>query len=111
MEVEKQSYKLFESFEEARMALQNNQPRLVVAGAKELCIVRNANQIRVFNNACPHMKDGLNKGVINLKNQIVCPLHGYKFDIFTGDEEANRCGPLKFVEIQNHDDGSIWLKC
>ncbi len=85
--------------------LQNNEPRLVIAGNRNICIVRQNERLIAFENECPHMKEGLNAGIVNYLNEIVCPLHTYKFNLKTGIEERQRCSPLKFIKVEYSADG------
>lgn len=85
--------------------LQNNEPRLVIAGKRNICVVRQNEKLIAFENECPHMKEGLNGGVVNHLNEIVCPLHTYKFSLQTGVEERQRCSQLRFIEVDITDEG------
>jgi nitrite reductase/ring-hydroxylating ferredoxin subunit len=80
--------------------LQNNEPRLVKAGNKNICIVKLGTDLIAFENECPHMREGLNGGTVNYLKEIVCPLHTYKFNLKTGEEEKRRCSPLQFIKIE-----------
>ena len=85
--------------------LEEKSPKLAVAGGKQICIVRLANRVVAFENLCPHMGEELHKGKINFQNEIVCPLHAYKFNVETGDEENQRCGSLHFIRVITTSDG------
>lgn len=98
-------FKLFDKKSDLEKSLQNNQPRLVVAGNKNICIIRQENRLIAFENECPHMGQGLNEGLVNYMNEIVCPLHAYKFDLKHGEEENKRCSPLQFITVHLKDDG------
>jgi len=100
--------KLFDSLDEAKSILNENEPRLVKAKGKNICIVRQGSHLIAFNNECPHMGDNLYQGNINAFNQIVCPLHSYRFDLKTGEADGKDCQPLRFIEIIIEDD--IYLK-
>lgn len=91
--------KLFDSLDQAKNILDNRMPRLVRAGTKNICVVRLNDEIVAFINECPHMGAGLHGGTLNYLDQIVCPLHTYKFDLRTGDEENVRCKSLQFIEV------------
>lgn len=102
-------FKLFNTKEDLKKMLQNNEPRLVIAGNKNICVIRQGERLIAFENECPHMKEGLNGGLVNYLNEIVCPLHTYKFNLQTGIEEKQRCASLKFVEVEYLAEG-IFLK-
>ncbi len=98
-------FKLFETVKDMKTALQNNEPRLVLTGKKNVCVVRKGKELIAFHNECPHMGQGLSDGNINHFNEIVCPLHAYKFNLTTGQEENKRCSDLKFVKVDIRSDG------
>lgn len=91
--------KLFDSLETAKSVLKNGKPRLARIENREYCLVREGSRIYVFRNACPHMGEQLHKGNINLINEIVCPLHTYRFNMDTGEESSGRCRPLKTFPV------------
>lgn len=98
-------FKLFDSEEQMTSTLQNNEPRRVVAGNRNICVVRQGTELIAFRNECPHMGEGLNGGKVNYLNEIVCPLHTYKFNLKTGDEENKRCSGLIFVKVSKTSEG------
>ncbi len=98
-------FKLFNTKEDLEKMLQNNEPRLVIAGNKNICVVRQGERLIAFENECPHMKEGLSGGLVNYLNEIVCPLHTYKFNLITGVEEKQRCAPLTFIEVKHSEEG------
>ncbi|MEQ9466862.1 MAG: Rieske (2Fe-2S) protein [Ekhidna sp.] len=97
--------KLFDSIHEAKKALENNKPRQVRADGKEICIVRKGEEIFAFQDACAHMGENLHKGNTNPFNEIVCPLHAYRFHMKTGEECEGRCSPLKIYPIIENEEG------
>lgn len=98
-------FKLFDNRTDMEKSLQNNQPRLVVAGNKNICVIRQGDQLVAFRNECPHMGQGLNDGIVNYLNEIVCPLHSYKFNLKHGEEENKRCASLQFIAVALNDKG------
>jgi nitrite reductase/ring-hydroxylating ferredoxin subunit len=50
---------------------------------KEILIGRRNGRLFACDNSCPHRGASLSKGHFN-DNNIVCYMHGYEFDIFTG---------------------------
>lgn len=103
-------FKLFDSQAKAKEILKHNQPRMVRAGDKEICLVLSGDSLFAFQNACAHMGENLNRGTVNYLNEIVCPLHTYRFNMTTGDEAERRCTALKVYEISVLPDG-VYLEC
>jgi nitrite reductase/ring-hydroxylating ferredoxin subunit len=52
----------------------------------DVLIGRRNGKLFAFNNSCPHRGASLSKGEFNNDN-IVCYMHGYEFNIFTGKLE------------------------
>jgi len=92
-------YLVFESNEESDKMIPFGEKRLFKAGGKSICVARIQSGLVAFQNACPHQGEGLNKGHINPFGEITCPLHSYRFDLKTGDEVANKCAGLKFINL------------
>lgn len=97
--------KLFDSTDQMISMLQNNEPRRVVAGQTNICVVRQGSTMVAFKNECPHMGEGLSGGKVNYLGEIVCPLHTYKFNLKTGEEERRRCGDLVFIRVITSEEG------
>ena len=57
--------------------------KLVRAGSEEIAVFKIAGQLCALQNVCPHEGGQLARGWLE-GNAVVCPLHGYKFDLKTG---------------------------
>ena len=91
--------KLFSSIEEAKNILRINEPRLVKANGRNICIVLKGEEIIAFRNECPHMGESLHRGNINYLGEIICPLHTYRFNLKTGEEASQKCRSLEFFRV------------
>lgn len=56
---------------------------------------------------CPHRGGPLADGLLG-ERCVVCPLHGYKFDLATGEPLGHDCGRLATYAV-SIDDGRIHL--
>ncbi|MCB9032450.1 MAG: Rieske 2Fe-2S domain-containing protein [Chitinophagales bacterium] len=65
--------------------LQLFQTAKYVFEGKSICVVKLEDGIFGINNRCPHAGAQLHYGHCNRKGIVSCPLHGYKFDIKTGN--------------------------
>ena len=97
--------KLFDSIQEAKKILEERSPRLVRIDGINICIIRKGDDLVAFHNQCPHMGEQLHHGVVNYLDEIVCPLHGYRFSLSGGDESSQKCGPIRFVGVDINPDG------
>ena len=61
-------------------------------GAHEVAIFRGRDsQLFAVENSCPHRGGPLADGIIG-ESKVICPLHGHKFDLVTGQgSEAHEC--------------------
>ena len=55
---------------------------------RELLLVRKAGAVYGIDNRCPHMGCSLEKGILR-DYMVMCPCHGWKFDIRTGQYQDN----------------------
>ncbi len=60
---------------------------------------------RAFDNACPHQSEALSKGRLTQFNEVVCPLHHYRFSVKSGQESRNRCRPMNIYKVEQRDAG------
>jgi len=49
-----------------------------------LCVARVGGEIAVLSNVCPHEEGPLGQGMIE-DGRVVCPYHGWAFDVKTGE--------------------------
>jgi nitrite reductase (NADH) small subunit len=65
--------------------------------------------LRALDAVCPHrggpLADGLTDGRI-----VVCPLHGFTYDLATGEEVANCGAPVTTYPVCVDDTGTISLR-
>ena len=82
-----------------------------------LCFVLKGEEVAVFRsrdgkifaieNTCPHRKGPLSEGMIG-DGKVICPLHGHKFDLATGQgSESHECVKVFKTWIEA---GNIFLK-
>lgn len=100
---------IFENKAELEKVLEINQIRQLRINDTLFNILRTSSRVYVFEKGCPHMDYPLNRGHVNPYEEIVCPWHGYRFDLKTGDESARRCRPLKTLPTRWNDSGQLVL--
>ena len=83
--------KIFETKEEAIKRVGQNKPKLLVVGSTRICLVWAKNVLCAMEDKCPHNGESLSKGTVNYLGEVSCPWHGYRFDLATGRETAQRC--------------------
>jgi nitrite reductase (NADH) small subunit len=73
-----------------------------VVKGEEIAVFRlRSGRLVAVNNRCPHRQGPLVDGLVG-DTQIVCPLHGHKFDLITGKgNEAGECIKIYKVWEEN----------
>ncbi len=91
--------------------LNDNQMKAIRIKGKPILLVRKGNEIFGLHNQCPHMGCALEHGILQ-DYLVMCPCHGWKFDIRNGKYqeidvitlETYRCiiqNGRVYVEIKN----------
>ncbi|MBS1634651.1 MAG: Rieske 2Fe-2S domain-containing protein [Bacteroidetes bacterium] len=70
-----------------------------------VCVVKTAEGVYAFRDKCPHNGAALSMGFFNEKEEIVCPLHRYPFDVKTGKATAGMALCLDTFPLKIQDDG------
>ena len=97
--------KIFASKDDAYNALLLNVPRKVIIADRKICMVRTTKGIFALNDACPHQRASLSDGKINAFDEIICPLHEYRFNLINGREANQQSGDADIYHIDIEDDG------
>ena len=97
--------KLFSSEQEAILEVPMGTTRKLVVKDKPFLLIHSNNGFSVSDELCPHQRASLAKGPLNNFNEIICPLHEYRFNLTTGVEASNRCTPLTLYQIAVKSDG------
>jgi len=100
-----QQVRIFDSLDTAIKMLPEGKPRKVIVRNLPYCFVRLQSDIRVFNDLCPHQRASLSGGVVTSFEEIVCPLHNYRYDLHLGTESNLRCEGLQFLKVTINDHG------
>ena len=78
--------------------------KIEVAG-KEICIANKGNQLSACAAKCPHAGGNLADGFKDAMGNIVCPVHGYKFNLVNGRNVSGEGYHLKIYPIEVREDG------
>lgn len=97
--------KIFSQRAEANAKLIENKPQLLIVREKRICLVKRNKCFYAVSNKCTHNGESLSKGNVNSAGEIVCPWHGYQFDLATGREYLERCADLETFPVRDDEDG------
>jgi nitrite reductase/ring-hydroxylating ferredoxin subunit len=76
--------KIFNSESEALQRIKPDTPQLVIIGSTRVCLVLHDGKFSAVQDACSHNGQSLSKGTVNYLGEIVCPWHGYRFELKSG---------------------------
>ena len=103
------SIKIFESKLKATEAIPLGSIRKMIVKGREYIITHTTGGFKVAEPLCPHRKEPLHKGKLNAFNELICPLHEYRFNLDTGAEASTKCPDLTLYQIVEKSDG-LYLK-
>ncbi len=98
-------YTVGKSKSQALSLIPNGGIQLTKIGDKKVCISRKDELFYVFEAFCPHRMADLSQGIINHRSEIVCPLHGYQFDLNSGRASVGDCRDLKIYKCNLDENG------
>jgi 3-phenylpropionate/trans-cinnamate dioxygenase ferredoxin subunit len=97
--------KIFITPSETRSRLLENKPRLLVVHGKRICLVLHNNKAYAVGDTCPHNGESLSRGSINQWGEIICPWHGYRYQLKNGRESSERCRDLETYPTKEDETG------
>jgi nitrite reductase (NADH) small subunit len=68
-----------------------NEAKEIPCGDKMICVANVNGQFLAVDNVCVHQGGPLGEGVVH-KGKIVCPWHGWEYDLKTGDLAPGKPG-------------------
>jgi nitrite reductase (NADH) small subunit len=78
-------------------------------GTRRVAVFRTrAGHVFATQAACPHREGPLADGLVG-ERCVVCPLHGFKFDLATGEPLGHACGAIATYSISVASDGRVLL--
>jgi 3-phenylpropionate/trans-cinnamate dioxygenase ferredoxin subunit len=84
---------------------QNNNLALHEVGGRKVTLARVKDQLFACAHKCPHASGILADGFVDALNNIVCPLHRYKFNLQNGRNVSGEGYYLKTYAIEEREAG------
>ena len=97
--------KIFSTREDANKALPLNTPRKVIIADQSICMARTSKGIYALKDDCPHQRASLSEGKVNSFDEVICPLHEYRFNLMNGREANHQCDDADLCHIVEETDG------
>ena len=85
----------------------DNQGKVVEVQGKQIALYKREGKFYALENECKHQGGSLGEGFIEEKN-VVCPLHGWKYNIETGDHAAMPNQKIEIFETKV-EDGKVFI--
>ncbi|MFH6983804.1 Rieske (2Fe-2S) protein [Marinoscillum luteum] len=98
---------LFQSISALDSVLKDRKIIQISYNEQKYALTRFGTRIFVFEPKCPHFDYPLVEASVNGACRVVCPWHGYQFDLSTGQELIDRCRPLSVQEATWNADGQL----
>jgi nitrite reductase/ring-hydroxylating ferredoxin subunit len=102
--------KIFNDWAEASARLPEDKITELNIGTLPLAIVRRKSELFIFERNCPHQHASLTGASFNGFNEVICPLHEYRFHLASGQEAAGRCRDLRLYPVRIEHGIFIGLK-
>ncbi len=93
-------YKVFPTLEAANETIPQRTAKLVLIGDHRICLANTNKGFRAIQDHCPHNGEALHKGKFNFLDEIICPWHGYRFDLSSGREGDGKCSEAKIYPVK-----------
>lgn len=97
--------KIFPSPEDAFGKIKPGATQLLIVHQRRICLARVNDDFYAVEDKCSHNGESLSKGKINYLGEIVCPWHGYRFQLKSGRESAERSRDLETYPIKMDETG------
>ena len=87
------------------ISFRENKIATIKIGDKTICIAKINDDLKAFSASCPHAGGDLSKGFLDKKENIICPVHGYRFSMITGRDTDGEGYFLKIYTIEQTEEG------
>lgn len=78
---------------------------VIFIDGRRICIINGEAGLKACTDRCPHAGGILSEGYVDLHQNIVCPVHGYRFNLKTGRDAYNEGYFLKTFPVIVNDEG------
>jgi 3-phenylpropionate/trans-cinnamate dioxygenase ferredoxin subunit len=83
----------------------SGRPQLVIIGTTRICLVLVDDRLLAIEDRCSHNGESLSKGSVNYLGEVICPWHGYRFNLKTGRESGQRSRDLTTYPVKEDAEG------
>jgi len=87
----------------------NNNIGIIKNAEKSICIAKTSEGLKACSASCPHAGGDLSEGFLDKKQNILCPVHNYRFPLNTGRDALDEGYFLKIYKLKETAEG-IFIK-
>lgn len=96
---------IFNSPQKAKETVPLNTLKKLRTQTRTFCLAHTSAGFFATNDVCPHMGASLSEGRINYLNELICPLHSYRYKLQTGQECQNRTTDVATYKVELNEEG------
>lgn len=97
--------KIYEKIADVRQSIIADRPQLITVNGRRICLVLRGERLLAIEDKCSHNGESLSKGTVNYLGEVICPWHGYRFNLKTGRESDERSRDLETFPIEEREEG------
>jgi nitrite reductase/ring-hydroxylating ferredoxin subunit len=98
-------FRIFSSEAEAHKRVNSSTPQLLIINGTRIALAIFNGKFYAVQDTCTHNSESLSKGKVNGFGEIVCPWHGYRFNLQSGEAQDSSCHSLKTYPVKIDDTG------
>lgn len=83
----------------------NNKIATIEVNGKAICIAQTIHGLKACISRCPHAGGDLSQSTLDIKENIICPVHGYRFSLNTGRDSDGEGYFLKIFPVKENAEG------
>ena len=91
------------------ISFQDNNIAPIRIAEKSICLAKTGNGLKACSANCPHAGGDLSEGLLDKKENIICPVHNYRFSLNNGRDKDGEGYFLKIYKVKETGEG-IFIK-
>jgi 3-phenylpropionate/trans-cinnamate dioxygenase ferredoxin subunit len=72
---------------------------------KSICLIKTIKGLKACSSKCPHAGGDLSSGFLDKRENIICPVHNYRFNLNNGCDTNNEGYFLKIFAVKEMEEG------
>ncbi len=72
---------------------------------KSICLIKTINGLKACSSKCPHAGGDLSSGFLDNGENIICPVHNYRFNLNNGRDTNSEGYFLKIFRVKENEEG------